>query len=521
MRIGIDVGSTNTDAVLIDGEQILAGVKSPTLDSISDGVIGAVRSLQEAHPFDPVDVQGVMVGTTHFINALIEAKKLTPTASIRLGLPATSGLPPFVGWPERIRNAVRGQGFMIHGGHEFDGRIISPLDAAELRCAVDQALENGAQSLSIVSVSSPMTPEFELQAQEIISAEHPHLALSLSHEIGRVGLLERENATIINAALRGLSEEICGSLAQTLKNLGIDAPLYLSQNDGTLMDVEQARKYPVATFSSGPTNSMRGASFLASLENCIVVDVGGTTSDVGVLANGFPRQAGTEIEIAGIRTNFRMPDVYSIGVGGGSIVGEEATNHQVGPDSVGYRLLTQARIFGGPVLTASDVMVASGRTDFGDRALVGGVPESIINAGLPSIASQISDSVDRMRTSPEPGPVVAVGGGTFMVPKTMEGASEVVHPEHAGVANAIGAAIAQVGGEIDRIVPVPAGQRDTVLDKAKEEAVERAVAAGADPSTASIVDIDEPPLAHLPGYASRIRIKAVGDLPLPTTEKVK
>ena len=108
-----------------------------------------------------------------------------------------------------------------------------------------------------------------------------------------------------------------------------------------------------------------------------------------------------------------------------------------------------------------------------------------------------------------------------MVPKSIEGASEVVHPEHAGVANAIGAAIAQVGGEIDRIVPVPPGKREEVLEEAKHEAIEKAVASGANPESVSIVDIDELPLAYLPGNASRIRIKAVGDLPLSESKKGK
>ena len=86
------------------------------------------------------------------------------------------------------------------------------------------------------------------------------------------------------------------------------------------MDVDFARRYPVATFASGPTNSMRGAAVLSGLDTCAVVDVGGTTSDVGVLRQGFPREATTDVSVAGIRTNFRMPDVLSIGIGGGSRV---------------------------------------------------------------------------------------------------------------------------------------------------------------------------------------------------------
>ena len=86
------------------------------------------------------------------------------------------------------------------------------------------------------------------------------------------------------------------------------------------MSVEYTERYPVATFASGPTNSMRGAAFLSGLDDCAVVDIGGTTADVGMLQHGFPREAAVAVDIGGVRTNFRMPDVLSLGIGGGSLV---------------------------------------------------------------------------------------------------------------------------------------------------------------------------------------------------------
>jgi N-methylhydantoinase A/oxoprolinase/acetone carboxylase beta subunit len=117
-----------------------------------------------------------------------------------------------------------------------------------------------------------------------------------------------------------------------------------------------------------------------------------------------------------------------------------------------------------------------------------------------------------MRTSPTPIPVVAVGGGSILVPEELEGAAKVFRPDHFAVANAIGAAIAQVGGEVDRVFPVAPGMRDEVLDQARQEAVDKAIAAGAAPGSVRIVEVDELPLAYLPGNATRIRVKAVGDL---------
>lgn len=515
MRIGIDVGGTNTDAVLLEGTTVLAANKSATTEDVTSGIVRALDALQAEHAFDPGDVQVVVIGTTHFINALIEARRLAPTAALRLGLPATASLPPLVDWPQPLIEAIAGRPYLAHGGHEFDGRHIAELDPDELhRHAADMAA-HGVRSVAISSVFSPVSNEFELQAAQIISDElGPDVAISLSHEIGRIGLLERENATIINAALRELASTIVDGLAGSVTAHGISAPLYLSQNDGTLMDVDFARRYPVATFASGPTNSMRGAALLSGLQTCAVVDVGGTTTDVGVLTNGFPREATTEVSVAGVRTNFRMPDVLSIGLGGGSLVVERDGDVQVGPRSVGYRLTQDARIFGGSSLTASDIAVAAGRAQFGDPSAVADLDPTLIKAALSRVADEVADAVERMRTSPEPLPVVAVGGGSILMPDELDGCGTVHRPENYAVANAIGAAIAQVGGEVDRVYAIEPGQRDAVLDEARQEAIDRAIAAGADPALVQIVDFDEIPIPYLPGNATRVRCKAVGDLTL-------
>jgi N-methylhydantoinase A/oxoprolinase/acetone carboxylase beta subunit len=514
MRIGIDVGGTNTDAVLLEGNTVLAANKSATSEDVTAGIIDTLDRLQAERSFDPGQVQAVMIGTTHFINALVEARRLAPTAALRLGLPATASLPPLVDWPQRLVDAISGRSYLAHGGHEFDGRHIAELDEDELRRHAADMVAHGVRSVAISSVFSPVSNEFEVRAAEILRAElGDDVAISLSHEIGRIGLLERENATIINAALRELAASIVDGLAGAVAGHGIAAPLYLSQNDGTLMDVDFARRYPVATFASGPTNSMRGAALLSGLDTCAVVDVGGTTSDVGVLTHGFPREATTEVDVAGVRTNFRMPDVFSIGIGGGSLVAGD-NEVTVGPRSVGYRLTEEALVFGGTTLTATDIAVAAGRAEIGDAAAVADLDPRLVKEALARVAADIADAVERMRTSPEPLPVVAVGGGSILLPDDLPGSLAVHRPDHFAVANAIGAAIAQVGGEVDRVYAIDPGRRDAVVDEARQEAVDRAVAAGADPAQVRIVDFDEVPIPYLPGNATRIRCKAVGDLRL-------
>jgi N-methylhydantoinase A/oxoprolinase/acetone carboxylase beta subunit len=123
MRIGIDVGGTNTDAVLTAGDRVLATAKTSTTADVTTGITTAIEALRAGAKFDPAKIQAVMIGTTHFVNALIEAKRLAPTAVIRFGLPATAGLPPLVAWPRRLVDAIAGRSYLCHGGHEFDGRI--------------------------------------------------------------------------------------------------------------------------------------------------------------------------------------------------------------------------------------------------------------------------------------------------------------------------------------------------------------------------------------------------------------
>ncbi len=510
MRIGIDVGGTNTDAVLMDGMSVLAFTKTPTTPNVSDGIVTALKQLIAASNLDVSKIDGVMIGTTHFTNAVVERKHLQPTAVIRLGLPATVCLPPMVDFPDDLRAAINGRYFLAHGGHEFDGREISPFAPDEIRRIASEIKAAGITAIAISSVFSPVNTSFEAQSAAIVRETIPDANITLSSTIGRIGLLERENAAILNACLRDLALRTVAGFKSALAEMQIAAPFYISQNDGTLMSADFASDYPVLTFASGPTNSMRGAAFLSGLKDAIVIDVGGTTTDVGILQRGFPRVAALAVQIGGVRTNFRMPDTLSIGLGGGSLV--SADGHRVGPQSVGYEITRKALVFGGDTLTATDIAVAAGYAEVGDTSKVAGLDAALVSAAQDRIEELINNAVDRMKTSAAPMPVIAVGGGSILLKRPIVGASEVVMPPHFAVANAIGAAIAQIGGETDRIFSLAEMSRDQALATAKSEAIDKAVAAGADRDTVEIVEVEEVPLAYLPGNATRIMVKAVGDL---------
>lgn len=512
LRIGIDVGGTNTDAVLMDGLKVVAKIKTPTTPDVTSGITTALRHVLETSGTATSQIAGVMIGTTHFTNAVVERRRLQPTAAVRLGLPATAALPPMVDWPDDLADTLGRHTYLCHGGYEFDGREISAFDPDEIKRVAADIAAKGITAIAVSSVFSPVNPQMEKEAAAILEQEISGAHVTLSSEIGRIGLLERENAAILNACLRQLAKETVAAFKRAIAELGISAPLYLTQNDGTLMSAEFAEQYPVLTFASGPTNSMRGAAFLSGLKDAMVVDIGGTTSDVGALTHGFPREASVAVDIGGVRTNFRMPDVYSFGLGGGSLVKRDPLT--IGPQSVGYRITEQALVFGGDILTTTDIAVAAGIASIGDPARVAHLDRAFVQEALERIQVMVETAVDRMKTSAEPVPVIIVGGGSILISRTLAGASEMVKPPHYEAANAVGAAIAQISGEVDRVYSLDGKSRDAALDDAKSEASAKAIEAGADPKTVQIVDVEDVPLTYLPGNATRIRVKAVGDLTL-------
>jgi N-methylhydantoinase A/oxoprolinase/acetone carboxylase beta subunit len=514
VRIGVDVGGTNTDAAVMRGSTLLGWAKTPTTADVTGGIVASVREALARAQTAPSSVRAVMIGTTHFTNAVVERRRLSTTAAVRLGLPATASVPPFADWPPDLRAAIDGHGYLAHGGYEYDGRPISTLDAGELRRLAGQIRARGSTSLAICAVFSPIRPDLEQQAAAILAHELPGLAISLSHEIGRLGLLERENACILNACLSGLAERTVAAIDAALHELALDAAVYLSQNDGTLMSADFARRYPVLTFASGPTNSMRGAAYLSGLRDAIVVDIGGTTSDVGALVGGFPREASLAVEVGGVRTNFRMPDLLALGIGGGSHVrpGSHDGPPTVGPDSVGYQLTERAMVFGGEELTATDVAVVMGQAALGDPARLSPEQRALAGAAIAEIRRLLAEAIDQVKTSAADVPVVLVGGGSILVAGPLPGASQIIRPDHFQVANAIGAAIGQVSGEVDQVHALDGTTRATVLARAREDAAARAIAAGADPSTIELVDAEDVPLAYLPGSATRVHVKVVGNL---------
>ena len=514
-KLGIDVGGTNTDAVLIDENlNVVADIKCPTTGDIYDGILAALRTVLAQSGIDRSQIKQAMLGTTQCTNAIVERKNLAPIGILRIGAPATLGIPPMVDWAEDISRIAVGSA-VIGGGFEYDGKQLAPFDAEAAKKFFLEMKEKGVKSIAISCVFSTVRNDHELEAAALcreVMGEDVHV--SISSEIGSMGLIERENATILNAALWKVAERFTEGFAQSLADEGItNADVYLSQNDGTLMTMEHARRYPILTVACGPTNSIRGASYLSSLQNAIVIDVGGTTTDLGVIQNGFPRESSVAVTIGGVRTNFRMPDVVSIGLGGGSIVREHADGSvTVGPDSVGYEITKKALVFGGDVLTATDVAVRLGMVELGDASKVAHIPEELAKNALAAIGTLVEDAIDSMKVSSADSDVILVGGGSIVLPEKLAGAAAVVKPDHFGCANAIGSAISKVSGTFEKLINYDEIPRDKALEQAKAEAVDLAVAAGAIRETVEIIEVEDVPLAYYAGNTNRVKIKAAGDL---------
>lgn len=242
-----------------------------------------------------------------------------------------------------------------------DGQEISPVSNDQLRTHAHKIKELGIHAVTIVGVYSPSYRKQEEDAAAFLAEEMgPGFDISCSHSIGQAGFLERENAAILNASIRRFSRQVVHSLDKATRFL-VKAGLYITLNDGTLARASYAAANPLRCFSSGPTNSARGAAFLAremvltNTENgrdLLVIDVGGTTTDVcSLLPNGYPRQSAACVKVAGVKTNFSMPDVHSIALGAGSVIRNQDSQVSVGPDSVALEESTKALHSGGPVFT--------------------------------------------------------------------------------------------------------------------------------------------------------------------------
>lgn len=505
VRIGVDVGVTHTDAVVMDvSGTVLGCMKTPTTPDHLAGIAAAVAGVLSG--VGPVSVTQVMAGSTHAADAIARRRNLARVGVLRIGASSSLSIPPFAAWPDDLFEKVAGPVAMIRGGHEHDGREISPLDTDGVH-AFAAACAGAVDSVAVVGMTSPVNPDHERRSAAILrEVLGENVAITQGHVVGGIGLLERENSAILNSSLMGLHRTVIDDIGRILTEHGHSPDLYLTQNDGTLISASEAVRRPVLSIGSGPTNSMRGAAYLSGLTDAVVIDVGGVSTVLGLLVGGFPRVSGFPVEVGGVRMNSRMPQLIAAELGGATIV-HRGSPPRIGPDSVH---MTDGVAFGANnITTLTDVSASAGRTSIGNSAGAGRDAE-FVRSVMRQVDARLVALADRTKASPAEVPLIAVGGAAHLVPDHMPGFSAVLRYEHSPVANAIGAATAEASGSIDRIYSYDRASRTRCLSDAQQLAAEDAVLAGADPARTRITRMTEIPMSYMPGDYVRVQVTALG-----------
>ena len=375
--------------------------------------------------------------------------------------------------------------------------VTDPSNASRTMLFNIRTLQWDEELLKLFDIPASMMPEVR-SSSEVYGATKTTI---FAHKVPIAGIAGDQQAALFG--------QMCVEPGSVKNTYGTGCFLLMNSGEKPIA----SKNNLLTTIACGPTNSIRGASYLSQLKDAIVVDVGGTTTDLGVIQNGFPRESSVAVTIGGVRTNFRMPDVISIGLGGGSIVRVKPDGSvTVGPDSVGYEITKKALVFGGDVMTATDIAVRLGMVELGDKSKVEAISQEVADKAMAAIRALVEDSVDAMKVSNADVDLILVGGGSIILPEKISGAASVLKPEHFGCANAIGSAISKVSGTYEKLMNYEELPREQSLEKAKKEAVELAVEAGAVRDTVEIIEMEDVPLAYYPGNTNRVKIKAAGDL---------
>lgn len=456
LRIGIDVSSMHTDAVLMDANGAVAAcAKVRTSTDMLTGIAEVLQAILQKNEAWGGQIADVVIGTDYFEHALQEGKQLAKVCAIRIGQ-AKSMIPPLYGAPAWLQEAIGLTLCHVYGGHELDGSAsLRQLTREEVEQKLRELQGEDVEAFAITGTFSPVSHAHEGQVaawiREMFGADLP---LALSHELGSIGFLERENATILNAALSKVTHHSLKGLRELIRKQQLRADIYVTQNDGSLLTYDSVLRHPIRTFGSRISDSFRGAALLTRLDDCIVVDVSPSAVCVGALEGGFPKENRRNQKLAGVRVNLQMPDVI---------------------------LLPHQR-----------------------SASAEAVDDDLLDA--------IYHAIQRFQPRFEPLPVVFVGEGSEAVAAAFQYPwAEVIHPPHFQNVSAIGACIAPVSGSVDRIYWLSEEKnREETIQLAKAEAIQAAIRAGAVPETVFVQSVETIPLAYMPTRALRMRVKAIG-----------
>lgn len=461
MIIGLDVGGTHADAVLIGKEGLVHSVKVATdpVDLFST-IISALRQLTENQDID--DIERLVLSTTLATNLVVQ-KKLPPVAVLVSAGPGID--------PEYFR--IGDHYHVVQGALDHSGREIASIDEGQIVGIGKRLKKRGISCAAVVSKFSVRNPAHELQVAELLApyVEHVFMGHVLS---GTLNFPRRITTTYLNAAVYPIHCSFFDAVQLSLEKQGLSVPIRVLKPDGGSMSFSSSLEYPAQTILSGPSASVMGAiNYAPKDKTCLVLDIGGTTTDMALILKGVPVISTEGIEIGSYKTLIRALMTRSIGIGGDSVVSVQKDKLTIGPDRIGV-----AMAYGGPVATPTDALCVLGLTPDGDAHMaqkglsllaaemdvsIEEISESIIDAACREILRAAGEMVEYLNSRPvytvhemfeglkiEPDHILVLGGPAGQFAKRLAPffSGEVETVPHWHVANAIGCALTRVTCEV-------------------------------------------------------------------------
>lgn len=460
MLIGIDVGGTYTDAALIIDHQVRKWVKIPTREDLLSSLLEALDEL--ITEVNREEIRRVVLSTTLITN-LIAEERAEKVALLALPGPGAN--------PQSFK--VFADAYIIKGAIDYRGREIEPLDLKELSHALEAIANAGIRKVAVVGKFSVRNNAHEEQIARFAAQNFPQMEVELGHKAaGKLNFPRRAATTRLTAATRALFRQFIEQVQAALLQRNIKAPTFILKADGGTIPIEKASEFPVETIFSGPAASTMGVLALTPPgQTSIVVDVGGTTTDLALILSGHPLLASKGAKIKEHLTQVRGFSVKSVPVGGDTWVKVEngqlvLTSQREGP----------ARCLGGPLPTPTDALRVLGITDIGELesaleamaelarqlSLTDSAPQKVAQKILDLVVDRITKEIESMfleweqepayrvwevmqKKKVRPQNVVGVGGSAPalvpMVAKKLNCNSFI--PPYAPVANAVGTAVAR------------------------------------------------------------------------------
>jgi N-methylhydantoinase A/oxoprolinase/acetone carboxylase beta subunit len=325
LGLGIDTGGTYTDAVVVDMSDltVLAKAKSPTTyHDLSIGVMGAIDGILEQKTYDLEDIAFVGLSTTLATNSILTGKG---------GKVGHIG----IGWtPQPNFRSGADMDAYVKGGHGVWAQQQEPLDIEAVMEAIER-MKGEVDSFVVSAHFSVYNPVHEREVADLIK-KMSGLPVVLGHQLSsELGVPQRSVTAVLNARLLPVISEFLEGVERSLTERGITATILVFKGDGTLMNLNMARERPVETILSGPAASLMGGKMLCNEQNCIVVDIGGTSTDIAYLDDGFPRISKEGASVGNWRTRVKAIDILTVGLGGDShVISDQRGMFKIGPERV-------------------------------------------------------------------------------------------------------------------------------------------------------------------------------------------